>query len=55
MTDFERELQFKTDMQEYGQVLRLMGDSRLEIQCIDGVKRYGHIRRKFGLTMVMLF
>jgi translation initiation factor 1A len=44
--DFERELLFKTEMQEYGQILRLLGDSRLEIQCIDGVKRTGHIRGK---------
>jgi translation initiation factor 1A len=44
--DFERELLFKTPMQEYGQILRLLGDSRLEIQCIDGIKRIGHIRGK---------
>ena len=44
--DFERELVFKTEMQEYGQILRLLGDSRLEVQCIDGVKRAGHIRGK---------
>ena len=40
----ERELQFAGEMQNYGQVLRLLGDSRLEIQCTDGVKRMGHIR-----------
>lgn len=40
----ERELQFAEEMQIYGQVLRLLGDSRLEIQCTDGVKRMGHIR-----------
>jgi len=40
----ERELQFAGEMQAYGQVLRLLGDSRLEIQCTDGVKRMGHIR-----------
>jgi len=40
----ERELQFAGEMQCYGQVLRLLGDSRLEIQCTDGVKRMGHIR-----------
>lgn len=44
--DFERELVFKTEMQEYAQVLKLMGDSRLEVQCIDGIKRDGHIRGK---------
>lgn len=40
----ERELQFADELQGYGQVLRLLGDSRLEIQCTDGVKRMGHIR-----------
>ena len=40
----ERELQFAEEMQNYGQVLRLLGDSRLEIQCTDGMKRIGHIR-----------
>jgi translation initiation factor 1A len=40
----ERELQFAGEMQNYGQVLRLLGDSRLEIQCTDGMKRIGHIR-----------
>jgi|LauGreDrversion4_2_1035121.scaffolds.fasta_scaffold222052_2 translation initiation factor 1A len=44
--DQERELQFKEPLQEYGQILRLLGDSRLEIQCIDGVRRIGHIRGK---------
>jgi translation initiation factor 1A len=44
--DHERELQFKEPLQEYGQILRLLGDSRLEIQCIDGLKRIGHIRGK---------
>jgi len=33
-------------LQEYGQILRLLGDSRLELQCMDGVKRMGHIRGK---------
>ena len=40
----ERELQFADAEQNYGQVLRLLGDSRLEIQCTDGMKRVGHIR-----------
>ncbi len=42
----ERELTFKEEMQEYSQVLRLLGDSRLEVQCMDGVKRMAHIRGK---------
>ena len=39
-----RELVYKGEMEEYGQVLRMLGDARLEIQCIDGVKRIGRIR-----------
>jgi translation initiation factor 1A len=42
----ERELVFKEEMQDYAQVLRLMGDCRLEVQCMDGAKRVGHIRGK---------
>ena len=42
--EVDRELVFKEEMQEYGQVLRLLGDSRLELQCMDGNKRMGHIR-----------
>ena len=40
----ERELQFKGEFQDYAQVLRLLGDSRLEVQCMDQVKRMAHIR-----------
>ena len=51
----ERELQFAGEMQNYGQILRLLGDSRLEIQCTDGLKRMGHIRgtmrKKVWMTM----
>ena len=39
-----RELQFKSDGQEYGQVLRLLGSGRVEVQCIDGKKRTCTIR-----------
>ena len=42
----ERELTFKEEMQDYAQVLRLLGDSRLEVQCMDGIKRMAHIRGK---------
>lgn len=46
IVESERELVFKEELQEYGQIIRLLGDSRLEIQCADGVKRMGHIRGK---------
>lgn len=31
---------------EYAQVLRMLGQGRLEAQCMDGVKRLCHIRGK---------
>ena len=31
---------------EYAQVLKMLGNNRLEAQCIDGVKRLCHIRGK---------
>lgn len=37
---------YKEDGQEYGQVLRMLGNGRLEAQCIDGKKRLCHIRGK---------
>jgi len=42
----KRELIFKEDGQEYAQVLRMLGNNRLEAQCIDGIKRLCHIRGK---------
>jgi hypothetical protein len=42
----KRELIFKEDGQEYAQVLRMLGNGRLEAQCIDGTKRLCHIRGK---------
>ena len=44
--DEKRELIFKEDGQEYAQVLRMLGNGRLDAQCIDGVKRLCHIRGK---------
>ena len=44
--DEKRELVFKEDGQEYAQVLRMLGNGRLEAQCIEGVKRLCHIRGK---------
>nr|ABY27179.1 eukaryotic translation initiation factor 1A [Perkinsus marinus] len=46
--DVKRELEFKEDGQEYGQVLKMLGQGRVELQCLDGVKRLGHIRGKMG-------
>lgn len=42
----KRELVFKEDGQEYAQVLRMLGNGRLEAQCFDGNKRLAHIRGK---------
>jgi len=42
----KRELIFKEDGQEYGQVLRMLGNGRCEVQCFDGTKRLCHIRGK---------
>ncbi|BAM82027.1 eukaryotic translation initiation factor eIF-1A [Cyanidioschyzon merolae strain 10D] len=42
----KREIVFKEDGQEYGQVLRMLGNGRCEIHCFDGQKRLGHIRGK---------
>eukprot|EP01133_Synstelium_polycarpum_P003583 gene3583-4101_t len=39
----KRELQFKEDGQEYAQVLKMLGNGRLEAQCFDGTKRLCHI------------
>ncbi|KAI3427985.1 hypothetical protein D9Q98_006374 [Chlorella vulgaris] len=45
-SDDKRELIFKEDGQEYAQVLRMLGNGRLEAHCMDGVKRLCHIRGK---------
>merc|ERR1712185_502405 len=42
----KRELIFKEDGQEYGQVQRMLGNGRCEVQCFDGTKRLCHIRGK---------
>ncbi len=39
-----RDLIFKETGQEYGKVLKLLGNGRLEVECFDGIKRLGHIR-----------
>ena len=40
----KRELEFKEEGQEYGQVLRLLGNGRVECNCMDGKKRLCTIR-----------
>ncbi|CDW91049.1 eukaryotic translation initiation factor x-chromosomal-like [Stylonychia lemnae] len=40
----KRELIFKEDGQEYAQVLRMLGNGRLDAFCFDGVKRMCTIR-----------
>mmetsp|Transcript_32245 Transcript_32245/g.65130 ORF Transcript_32245/g.65130 Transcript_32245/m.65130 type:complete len:143 (-) Transcript_32245:62-490(-) len=42
----KKELEFKEDGQEYGQVNRMLGNGRCECQCFDGTKRLCHIRGK---------
>ena len=42
--EIERELVFKVESQEYGQVTRLLGNCRLEVQCFDSKTRLGNIR-----------
>ena len=42
----KRELVFKEDGQEYGQVQKMLGNGRLEAACFDGVNRLCHIRGK---------
>eukprot|EP00002_Diphylleia_rotans_P005990 TRINITY_DN1523_c0_g1_i1.p3 TRINITY_DN1523_c0_g1~~TRINITY_DN1523_c0_g1_i1.p3 ORF type:complete len:135 (-),score=37.50 TRINITY_DN1523_c0_g1_i1:303-707(-) len=44
--DEKRELILKEEGQEYGQVLRMLGNGRLEAHCFDGVTRLCHIRGK---------
>jgi translation initiation factor 1A len=42
----KRELTFKDDGQEYAQVIKMLGNGRLEALCFDGNKRLAHIRGK---------
>ncbi|KAL2110507.1 hypothetical protein VUR80DRAFT_1109 [Thermomyces stellatus] len=42
----KRELVFKEEGQEYAQVVKMLGNGRLEASCMDGVKRLGNIRGK---------
>mmetsp|Transcript_9197 Transcript_9197/g.15682 ORF Transcript_9197/g.15682 Transcript_9197/m.15682 type:complete len:143 (-) Transcript_9197:237-665(-) len=42
----KKELEFKEPGQEYGQITRMLGNGRCDVQCVDGVKRLCHIRGK---------
>ena len=42
----KRELIFKEDGQEYAQVIKMLGNGRLEAYCFDGIQRQCHIRGK---------
>lgn len=46
MENVKRELVFKEDGQEYGQVLRMLGNGRCDCNCFDGTKRLCIIRGK---------
>lgn len=52
--DIKRQLIFKEDEQEYGQVIKTLGNSRLEVYCFDGVKRLctirGSMRKKIWIN-----
>ena len=42
-----RELLLKDDNEEYAHVLKLLGGERMEVHCMDGVKRIAKVRGKF--------
>lgn len=42
----KRELVFKDEGQEYAKVLKMLGNGRLEANCVDGQTRLCHIRGK---------
>jgi len=44
--EIKRELITKGNGQEYAQVIRMLGNGRLEAYCFDGKKRLCHIRGK---------
>lgn len=50
----KRELVFKEDGQEYAQVIKMLGNGRLEAMCFDGVKRLCHIRGKLRKKVIIL-
>ncbi len=44
LEETRRELEFKEEGQEYAQVIKMLGDGRVELKCFDGVSRQGLIR-----------
>lgn len=46
LSSTKRELKFKEDGEEYAQVLKMLGNGRLEAACFDGQKRLAIIRGK---------
>ena len=42
----KRELAYKDDEQEYAQIMKMLGNGRLEVFCFDGEKRQATIRGK---------
>ena len=43
----KRELDFKDEGEEYGQITKLLGQGRMMVFCFDGKTRLGKIRGKF--------
>ena len=41
-----RDLEYKDDGQEYAQVLKMLGNGRCEVKCVDGITRLAVIRGK---------
>ena len=42
----KRDLEYKNDNQEYAQVLKMLGNGRCDVKCIDGITRLAIIRGK---------
>merc|ERR1712159_690054 len=45
-TNENKKIDFKEHGQEYGLILRKLGDCRFEVKCADGENRIGHVRGK---------
>ena len=45
-TAIKRELVLKEEGTVYGQILKMLGNGRVEVYCVDSVKRIGNIRGK---------